>query len=343
MTGTTQPSLAIFSAPFYPMVGGMERYAEDLAGGLTVLGYRVELVTSTPANGADDSRFNFTVTRVSSRWEFMKILLRHKRVLFVGMSSYEVLLASVMRRSILLTHHGPYVVYGNANGHLKGAVKRRIAQCFPGICVSHYLAGWFQHRHPVIHNAYRDDLFAAAPAASRAAGSFAFVGRLVSEKGVGVLVRSFARLHARHPDVRLTIVGDGPEREALVALAQELGCREAVTFMGSQPAEAIAALLATQCCLVAPSLGFESFGIVALEGLAAGCEVVVSQRGGMSEAVGDYGWVVEPEEDALYAAMCAIQTGLGRCNDPGVAQFLRHHSRVEVARQYAEALAHLLS
>jgi len=332
--------LLIYSAPFYPLIGGMERFAEDLASGLTELGYKVELATRTPADGPDLGRFPFIVTRVAGYLELARAMLRHRQVLFVGLTFYDVVMATVLGRRIILTHHGPYVLFDNSHRKYLGRVKRWMARFFPGICVSHNLAQWFDAHQQVIHNGYRDDVF-NAPAGQRAAGTFAFVGRLVTEKGVDLLIRSFARLRAANPGMRLLIVGDGPEHNALSRLAAESGCGGDVTFMGSLPPQRVAALLATQRCLVVPSLGYEPFGLVALEGLAAGCEVIVTRRGGLPEAVGDFGWVVAPETDALYEAMAAICAGKRRRTEPGITSFLREHARMAVAQRYAEALARL--
>ncbi|AQV96203.1 glycosyl transferase [Cupriavidus necator] len=334
------PGVLIYSAPFHPAVGGMERFAEELATGLTELGYRVEVATRTPAAPGDATAFPFAVTRIGGRFQLARAMLRHRRVLFVGLTFYDVMLATALRRRIVLTHHGPYTVYGDTRRAYAGAIKRWLTRFYDGICVSQYLAGWLPGKPLVIHNGYRDELFAgSAPAAARPAGSFIFVGRLVTEKGVDLLVRSFARLHATRPQARLTIVGDGPERDALSRLAAGLGCADAVHLAGSQPAAAVAAMLGRHQCLVAPSLGYESFGIVALEGLAAGCEVIVSRRGGLPEAVGGFGWVVEPEIGPLHVAMQAVLAGQSRRTEPGTRLFLREHERKAVARRYAEAIA----
>ncbi|SOY44563.1 glycosyltransferase family 4 protein [Cupriavidus taiwanensis] len=332
------PDLLIFSAPFHPSVGGMERFAEDLAQGLTDLGYRIELATRTPAAADDAVAFAYPVTRVAGYISLARALLRHSLVVFVGMTFYDVLLATVLRRRIVLTHHGPYAHYGDGRRFTAGTVKRWMSRFYDNICVSRYLAGWFPGQPLVIHNGYRDDLFAHSSPPRRAC-SFVFVGRLVTEKGVDMLLRSFAKLRGLRPDARLTIIGDGPQYALLVALANALECAEAVTFAGAQPAAAVAAMLVQHACLVVPSIGYEPFGIVALEGLAAGCEVIVTHRGGLPEAVDRFGWVVEPEPDRLCETMLAVCAGESRRTEPALRRFLADHRRQAVARRYAQAIA----
>ncbi|MEM5276815.1 glycosyltransferase family 4 protein [Cupriavidus taiwanensis] len=332
------PDLLIFSAPFHPSVGGMERFAEDLALGLTELGYRIELATRTPAGAGDAPAFPYPVTRVAGMAELARAMLRHPLVVFVGLTFYDVLLATVLLRRIVLTHHGPYSNYGETRRFTAGNVKRWMSRFYDNICVSRYLAGWLPGQPLVIHNGYCDDLFKSA-AAPRQPGSFAFVGRLVTEKGVDLLLRSFARLRALRPEVRLTVIGDGPQYAVLVALAATLECAEAVTFAGAQPAAVVATMLAQHACLVVPSIGYEPFGIVALEGLAAGCEVIVTRRGGLPEAVDGFGWVTEPREDSLCETMLAVCAGESHRREPSLRLFLADHQRKTVVRRYAEAIA----
>ncbi|SOY46774.1 putative glycosyl transferase, group 1 [Cupriavidus taiwanensis] len=332
------PDLLIFSAPFHPSVGGMERFAEDLASGLTELGYQVELATRTPAAAEGTPAFPYPVTRVAGYVDLARAMLRHPLVVFVGLTFYDVLLATALRRRIVLTHHGPYDHYGEKRRFTPGNVKRWMSRFYHNICVSRYLAGWLPGQPLVIHNGYREDLFAPSLAARRP-GSFAFVGRLVTEKGADLLLRSFARLRALRTDAHLTVIGDGPQYAMLVALAATLECAEAVTFAGAQPAATVAAMLARHACLVVPSIGYEPFGIVALEGLAAGCEVIVTRRGGLPEAVGGFGWVVDPGVEPLCETMLAVQAGASRRSEPGLRLFLADHQRKTVARRYAEAIA----
>ncbi|GEO15762.1 glycosyltransferase family 4 protein [Microvirga aerophila] len=118
---------------------------------------------------------------------------------------------------------------------------------------------------------------------------FTFVGRLTNEKGVDLLLQAMAIVRGEVADVNLTILGDGPERRSLEILAEQLGLSECVQFVGSAPPDQVSKLLNETKVMVAPSFIIEPFGIVALEGLASGCEVVVPDRGGFSHALGRFG------------------------------------------------------
>ncbi|MCP1662289.1 glycosyltransferase involved in cell wall biosynthesis [Methanocalculus sp. AMF5] len=101
-----------------------------------------------------------------------------------------------------------------------------------------------------------------------------FTGRLIREKHVDLLIRAAALLREELPGLRLAIIGDGPERQALETLAQEEGIAEAVSFTGFLPThDAVIAAMKASKVFVLPSTR-EGFGIVALEAMACGLPVV---------------------------------------------------------------------
>lgn len=102
-----------------------------------------------------------------------------------------------------------------------------------------------------------------------------FVGRFEPRKGLEPLLRGFVSLAERHPQVRLLVVGDGPQAERCRSLVPE-PLRNNVRFLGRVSDEDLAACYASADLFVAPALGGESFGIVLLEAMAAGCAIVAS-------------------------------------------------------------------
>jgi glycosyltransferase involved in cell wall biosynthesis len=134
---------------------------------------------------------------------------------------------------------------------------------------------------------------AAPPGAKQAPPTLITVGRLVARKGHAALIEALALVRGRVPGTRLVIVGDGPERPALEALAARRGMGAAVTFAGTvHPA---APLLAAADVFVFPSLT-EPQGLALLDAFVAGTPVVASRTGGIPEMLRDdvEGLLVEP-------------------------------------------------
>lgn len=111
-----------------------------------------------------------------------------------------------------------------------------------------------------------------------------YVGRLVYEKGLHVLLDAWPQVRAAFPRARLLIAGTGAYAEALKSRAWSLGLASDVTFAGFISDEDRDKLYRVSDLAVFPSL-YEPFGIVALEAMAACCPVVVSAAGGLSEVV----------------------------------------------------------
>jgi colanic acid/amylovoran biosynthesis glycosyltransferase len=137
------------------------------------------------------------------------------------------------------------------------------------------------------------------------------VARLVDVKGTQYLIRAFEKLAERFPDVRLAIVGDGPRKTRLEALAQALGIGQRVRFLGALPHAQVLAWMRKAAMLVLPSVRtstgrVEGLGMVLLEAAATGVPAVGSRIGGIPEGIidGQTGFLApERDADALAARM----------------------------------------
>lgn len=110
-----------------------------------------------------------------------------------------------------------------------------------------------------------------------AAPRFLYVGRLAPEKGLDTLLRAFARARGGLPaGASLVLVGAGPERTQLLALAAELQLGASVVFAGAMDAAGLSAEYARASCLVLPSTR-EPWGLVVNEALHHGCPAIVSE------------------------------------------------------------------
>lgn len=121
------------------------------------------------------------------------------------------------------------------------------------------------------------------------------VGRLCEQKGIGDLVRAAAIVHQQMPDVRFLIVGDGPLRSEVEALAARLGLNGRVTFLGFR--NDVPEILFASDVFATATL-WEGFGKVNVEAMAAGLPLVSTNVGPIPEVVGDYpGAILVPPRD----------------------------------------------
>ena len=129
------------------------------------------------------------------------------------------------------------------------------------------------------------------------------VGRLVRRKNLAALLAAVARLDRQ--DVRLLVVGDGPEEAGLAARAGELGLAGRVEFRGFVPEETKYQLLAAADIFALPSL-HEAFGLVYLEAMHCGLPVIAARPGGQEDYLEDgrTGYLVAPHDvAALHRAL----------------------------------------
>ena len=156
--------------------------------------------------------------------------------------------------------------------------------------------------------------------------SFLSVGSLDKNKGMDVLIRAFAEARKTCPRIRLTIAGDGPEREALSALAEELGAADAVRFTGRVSRERCAELYAACGAFVLASR-VETFGLVLAEAMACGRPILMTDTGARRELVTeDTGLAVDIDDaEALAAAMTEFARDPGRYDPVKIRAYCDEH------------------
>ncbi|KHK01388.1 glycosyltransferase family 4 protein [Desulfovibrio sp. TomC] len=186
---------------------------------------------------------------------------------------------------------------------------------------------------------------AGAVGESGAAGPvrLVFVGRVVRQKGLDVLLDALSRLPAEL-DYRLTIVGDGPLRPELAERAAGLGLADRVAFAGWAAREAMPGLLGGADLFVFPSRD-EGMPNAVLEAMASGLPVVATRISGNEELVGDgeTGFLVPPDDaPALAHALARLLADPGLCRRMGAAgreRVVREYSWQSVAERYAALCA----
>jgi glycosyltransferase involved in cell wall biosynthesis len=129
----------------------------------------------------------------------------------------------------------------------------------------------------------------------------AYVGRLVAEKGVPVLLNAAKCLKERGAAIRLSIIGGGPEQSRLEQLAKSLGLSDRVTFTGDLRGSTFDQLLSQIAVVVMPSVWEEPAGLSAIEQMMRGRVVVAADIGGLSEIVADAGLKFAPGDSQALA------------------------------------------
>src|SRR5687768_6791180 len=123
-------------------------------------------------------------------------------------------------------------------------------------------------------------------------GSLLFVGRLVERKGCEYAIRAVAQLRGAGRNVRLVVVGDGPECGALESLADSVDLARHVEFAGMLPSSAVADRYSAAGVLLMPAVTDwkgeqEGFGMVIVEAMRHGLPVIATDSGGITDIVRD--------------------------------------------------------
>lgn len=227
------------------------------------------------------------------------------------------------RPSLLCTSHGGDL-YALARG-IAGRIMRRVARKADFVTVvseamrRHIIEQGIAVRglEVIPMGANLTGLFTPASEA-RAAHEFLFVGRLVPKKGVEVLIRALAIVARQNPQVRLRIVGDGPERAALEQLVGDLGLSGHIEFVGALPQTALPQAYRHCTALVFPSVvatdnDQEGLGLVLVEALGCECPVICSDLDATRDVIahGETGLHYPPgDHEALAALMLRTLTEL---------------------------------
>jgi glycosyltransferase involved in cell wall biosynthesis len=165
-----------------------------------------------------------------------------------------------------------------------------------------------------------------------------YVGRLVEEKGLLVLLRAVAGLAG---DWRLVLIGSGPLQPQIERLAASLGIAERLTFIPGVPSSEMPCYLSQFSVLVLPSLTRpnwkEQFGRVLVEAMACQVPVVGSDCGEIPQVIGQAGLVVpEGDGEALCQVLARLQadaTLRQRLGELGRARVLAHYTQARIAQE----------
>jgi glycosyltransferase involved in cell wall biosynthesis len=359
--------ILLYTKAFHPMVGGIETVSATLAELLNKLGQECEVLT--PVENPEPDAFNYKVHRKPGFLKTIKLILNSDLVISKGASLALVPYCMLLAKPFIWIHSGYQASCVDGLGWVDGepspltpgaslafhyrrsgllyAAKaafklyvRRFA-CKHIVDMNVAVSDWVAMRQPFkrqirIHNPFPIYRFANdAPPAPGPTYQFLYLGRLVSEKGVGTLIKALGLMLQQNPEERLDllVVGEGNWRSRLESLAREVGAENNVVFAGRKTGRELRALIQQCEIAVVPSEWEEPMGGVALELLAARKPMIVSRNGGIAECVGDAALLFDNGD---HARLADCMTRLLR--DEKLRATLRENAKIQVKRFDPERL-----
>jgi len=281
---------------FYPDLGGTEANAEFLAKAFHNYGAEVHLLTWTQQSGTEV--FPYKIVRNPG---LRQLLTEHNwaDVVFENSPVLRMSWPAVFFRKPLVVSLNTWL--SNEDGSKSVAARTKylwLRKASNVIAVSNAIRQKCWPDAVVIENAYNDELFVQTIGNDSKPKGFVFLGRLVSDKGADLAIEAIAQLYKEYKEanadtseISLTVIGEGKDFEKLKQYVIEAGIKQLVRFEGSLTGEKLVDCLNKHKYMLIPSRWQEPFGIVALEGLACGCIPIVSDGGGLPDAVGKAGLV----------------------------------------------------
>lgn len=328
MTVSRASRVLLLSFAYEPDIGGIESVSLTLGRILTDRGYDLTVVTVVPGPSTDSNGLRVlrrpTPRALVRAIRWADVVVQSNVSLALGWP----LLLRVVRRPWLVVNHTSIAPPGRP-ARLRDRLKQRTLPHGATFAVSAFLAREIPRSVGVLPNPFDEAAFHPGDPAAARSSAVLFVGRLVEAKGADVLIDALALLRRDGLPERAVVIGDGPDRAALEERAHEAGLGDAVQFLGALPAREVGQAMRRHRVLVVPSRVKppEALGMVAIEGLASGCTVVVADQGGLPEAVGAAGIVVRPEDPAALAA--ALRQAL---HDRSLVQAMRERAAAQVDR-----------
>jgi phosphatidylinositol alpha-mannosyltransferase len=372
-----------FVAPYdWAVPGGVKHHIEALAQEFTVAGHEVKIIAASspnrhtreqlspnliqiegpvvplPTSGSEarvvlSSRFSHRLKAILNRERFDVIHLHEPLMpVICPLALYH---SKVHPQTLVL---GTFHAYREKNAGYKYG-RRILGRCLGRLdgrivvseAAKEYTARYFPGDYRVISNGvdlsrFGDSSLAPIPEFADGRPNILFVGRLEKRKGFVYLLRAFVQVQAEMPQARLIVAGafDEKQEEPFARQAEAYGLHD-VHFRSWPSNDMLARFYRTADLLCAPSTGFESFGLVLVEAMAAGRPVVTSDIPGYREVVRHEveGLLVPPgDEEGLAAALLRLladkeqQERMGRNGRERAASFAWNRVAAEVLAYYNE-------
>lgn len=335
--------ILFFSHSFYPKIGGIETVSMQLATNFEKR-TDVSLLIVTRTKEIGILQLPFEVVRDPSLKKLAS-LLKWCDIVFENNPCFGMSwLNFIIRKPKVVALHTWIVVPATKMTLLQKIKKILLSDYNAVIACSNKIRSYTFDKALVIENAYDTSLYIDNKESKNK--DFVFLGRLVSDKGADMCVELIQELKKNDgKEYSLTIIGDGPEMENLKELAKTYNLSHQVRFLGFLKGIAIVRELNNHRFLVVPSRWEEPFGLVALEGMACGCIPIVSDGGGLPDAIGKAGVLFK--RNSLLSLVQTTKNLLENNADQAKLTQLANshlslHTQKEVSQRYFDVLLKVL-
>jgi glycogen synthase len=334
-------NILLSSYSFAPAIGGIETVSRILAREFLELGHKVDVITKTKGESHDEG---YRVFRNPDRRRLWT-LTRQCDILFQNHISLSFLFPALLLNKPVAITCQTWLRWDGGKVTWSDRIKRFLVRRCHSMAISHAIAEFLPPSSPVIFNPYDDSDFSPFRSSIKNL-DVVYMGRLVGDKGVDLLIQSVAMLKESGLFPSVTIIGDGPERANLEAMCRNLNVDRQVRFLGALSGTERGMEVARHRIMVVPSRWPEPFGVVALEGIASGCALVGSANGGLSDAIGPCG-LLFPNGDAkalrdALARLLSNEELRKQLTDAG-PQHLVNFQPATIAARYIEEFERILS
>jgi glycosyltransferase involved in cell wall biosynthesis len=296
--------------------------------------FHVTVVTETAAGSYDDRALPFRIVRRPGFFQLFQLVRQSDIIHAAGPALLPMFLAWTLRKRFVVEHHGYQAICPNGillhqpdrsicPGYFQAG---RYGECFK--CLqSEFLSGWAAakrlllmfprnwlsraaslnlaitnhvndrqklRRTTVVYYGIEDPLPSRSASVPSQKLCIAYVGRLVPEKGITVLLEAAKTLQTEGHDFEIRIIGDGSERSNLEDIIQREKLEAITSITGFLTGDDLANALQDVNVVVMPSVWEETAGLAAIEQMMRGRMVIAAYIGGLAEVVGDTGLKFAP-------------------------------------------------
>lgn len=305
--------------------------------------FEVTLVTQTPRGEMNDAALPYRVVRLPKPSQLLRLIREADLLHLAGVSLVPLCMGWLLRKHIVIEHHFYDAICPNGllfyeplqkpcSGHFLARRYRECVRCnsgisglwksvkmlgltFPRHWLSQRVAGNIAisahvchrlnlPRSKVVYYGVRDLSSGRSEIQNPSYPlRFAYVGRLVSIKGVHLIMEAARKLCGHGVPFHVQLIGDGPERSRLEAMSSAFGLKDRMTFLGFLEGKDLRDAVDEVDVVLMPSIWEETAGLAAMEQMMRGKATIVADIGGVAEVVADTG-LKFPYGDADALAAC---------------------------------------